>query len=174
MRENLSLLGDLIRSTHTQFTYSFFHILYTHLYFSDFFWQISLYRLLSFISRLIPPRDLMIENSCHVSFLDFLYSTFPFFLFRGYYTIFLYLAMEWQLRPTNGSHIYCRLHRFVVCLTISFFFPFFYRLSSFFFFLFLFYHFYSWLFVLAHLTRKQTNKHGGGVGVSQNDMSFEQ
>ncbi len=59
-----------------------------------------------------------------------------FFFFRGYY-IFLYLAMEWQLRPTNGSHIYCRLHRFVVCLTISLF-SFFDRLSSFLFLLFLF------------------------------------
>jgi ABC-type siderophore export system fused ATPase/permease subunit len=45
---------------------------------------------------------------------------------RGYYisSLFFFLALEWQLRSPNGSHICCRLHRFVVCLTIFFlFFP---------------------------------------------------
>ena len=173
MRENLSLLGDLIRSTHTQFTYSFFHILYTHLYFSDFFWQISLYRLLSFISRLIPPRDLMIENSCHVSFLDFYILPSLFFFLEA----IILSSFIWQW---NGNYALPTAVTYTVAFIDSSFvwqFPFFFHsfiVSLLFFFLFLFYHFYSWLFVLAHLTRKQTNKHGGGVGVSQNDMSFEQ
>jgi hypothetical protein len=73
-----------------------------------------------------------------------------------YLPFFFFLAMEWQLRSPNGSHICCRLHRFVVCLTIFFlFFPPFGSL------IFLF----IAIRTFAFISHKQTNKHGGGGGV---------
>ncbi len=127
--------------------------------FSYFAWQISLDRL-SFTSRLVPPR---IGDWEFLSCLFFIFIPTLFERLLYIFPFFFFLAMEWQLRSPNGSHICCRLHRFVVCLTIFFFF-----FSPFGSLIFLFIAFRT----CAFISHKQTNKHDGGGGVVAKQKSI--
>ena len=136
--------GDLIRSTHTQFTYSFFHI-YTFV----FLWFLLTNLLVSSTILHFSPHSTQGPDdweflSCLFSWFLYFFSTFPFFSFLE--AIISSFIWQW-----NGNYALPTAVTYTVAFIDSSFvwqFPFFHSLIVSF--RFCFYYFYSWLFVLAY------------------------